>query len=256
MTRRALLWQLVARDFRQRYIGSAAGWLWGLAQPLVLLLSYTFIFQVCLHQSLEPGEVTTNFPMFLFAGMLPWLLFSESVTRSASSMVDQATLITKTMFPAEMLPVAVFLSTLIGHLLAVLLAIVGALVFLGHISASILLLPVVMLLLALFSIGIGWIVSSFQVYLRDTVQVLTVVLTFWFWLTPVFLSERRYPPRWRFLLALNPLSYPVRAYRQALLGSFRPNLTELLLSAALCGTVFLIGALCFRHLKRGFADVL
>ena len=256
MARRALLWQLVARDFRQRYIGSAAGWLWGLAQPLVLLLSYTFIFQVCLHQTLDPGEVTTNFPMFLFAGMLPWLLFSESVTRSASSIVEQSNLITKTVFPAEMLPVAVFLSTLIGHLLAVLLAMAGALVFLAHFSFSILFLPLLMLLLAFFSIGIGWIVSSFQVYLRDTVQVLTVVLTFWFWLTPVFLSERRYPARWRFLLTFNPLSYPVRAYRQALLGSFHPRLSDLLISAALCGTVFLIGAMCIRYLKRGFADVL
>jgi lipopolysaccharide transport system permease protein len=250
-----LLFQLVRRDFQQRFVGSAAGWVWAVIHPLVLLLSWTFVFSVCLKTPLPPGQ-PGNYPLFLFAGMLPWLLFSESVTRSASSMVEQSNLITKTVFPAEMLPVAVFLSTLIGHLLAVLLAIAGALIFLAHISVSILFLPLMMMLLALFSIGIGWIVSSFQVYLRDTVQVLTVVLTFWFWVTPVFLSERRYPPRWRFLLALNPLSYPVHAYRQALLGSFHPRLSELLLSAALCGTVFLIGAMCFRYLKRGFADVL
>ena len=246
----------MARDFRQRYVGSAAGWLWSLIQPLVLLISYTFIFQICLHQKLDAGEVTTNYPMFLFAGMLPWLLFSESVTRSASSMVDQSNLLTKTMFPAEMLPIAIFLSTMISHALAILLAVAGALLFLHHISFSLLYLPLLVLPVALFTVGLAWIVAGFQVYLRDTVQVLTVILTFWFWITPVFISERRYDAKLHYLLVLNPLSYPVRAYRQMLLGNFQPHLPELALSLTLCSAVFLVGALLFRYLKRGFADVL
>ncbi len=254
--RRSLLWQLVERDFRQRYVGSAAGWLWSLIQPLVLLISYTFIFQLCLHQKLDPGEVTTNYPMFLFAGMLPWLLFSESVTRSASSMVEQSNLLTKTVFPAEMLPVAIFLSTMISHVLAILLAIAGALIFLHHISLSLLYLPLLVLPVALFTIGLAWIAAGFQVYLRDTVQVLTVILTFWFWITPVFISERRYDAKLHFLLTLNPLSYPVHAYRQMLLGTFQPRISDLAWSMALCGGMFLLGAFAFRYLKRGFADVL
>ena len=87
--RRRLISQLVKRDFQQRYVGSAAGWVWGLIHPLVLLASCWFIFSICLKAQLDPGEVTQNYPMFLFAGMLPWLLFSETVQRSSGSLVEQ-----------------------------------------------------------------------------------------------------------------------------------------------------------------------
>src|SRR2546421_12859269 len=86
--RRTLLFQLVLRDFKQRFVGSAAGWLWGLIHPIVLLVSWVFVFQVCLHTELPPNSVTQNYPLFLFCGMLPWLLFQETVTRSASSLLD------------------------------------------------------------------------------------------------------------------------------------------------------------------------
>jgi lipopolysaccharide transport system permease protein len=79
--RRTLLFQLVRRDFEQRFVGSAAGWLWGLIHPVVLLVSWVFVFQVCLKTQLPRNEVTQNYSLFLFCGFLPWLLFSETVTR-------------------------------------------------------------------------------------------------------------------------------------------------------------------------------
>ncbi|MGA9623113.1 MAG: hypothetical protein WBQ65_01480, partial [Bryobacteraceae bacterium] len=111
--RRSLLFQLVRRDFEQRFVGSAIGWIWGLIHPLVLLISWMFVFQICMRVPPPPG--VGNYPLFIFAGMLPWLLFSETVQRSASSLLDQANLITKTVFPSEMIPVSVFLSTLLSH---------------------------------------------------------------------------------------------------------------------------------------------
>ena len=75
--RRSLLFQMVRRDFEKRFVGSVIGWIWGLIHPLVLLLSWTFVFSVCLEMKLGPDEVTQNYPLFLFAGMLPWLLVSE-----------------------------------------------------------------------------------------------------------------------------------------------------------------------------------
>ena len=175
--RRTLIFQLVKRDFQHRYIGSAAGWLWGLIHPLVLLGSYVFVFDFCLHQTPGPGAVTTNFPMLVFSGMLPWLLFSETVQRSAGCLIEQANLITKTVFPAEIVPVSIFLSSLISHLLALVLVISGAALFLKHITPLLAILPVVMLLVGLFAVGIGWIAAALHVYLRDTAQVLAVLLT-------------------------------------------------------------------------------
>jgi ABC-type polysaccharide/polyol phosphate export permease len=258
--RRTLIFQLVKRDFQQRYIGSAAGWLWGIVHPLVLLASYVFVFDICLQMTPGPDQVTTNYPMFLFAGMLPWLLFQETVQRSSGSLVEQANLITKTVFPAEIVPVSIFLSSLISHLLALVLAIAGVAIFLRHISPLLAVLPLFMLLLGMLAVGIGWIVAALHVYLRDTAQVLAVILTLWFWATPIFFSEDKlaHAGHWAIIMVkLNPLTYFVQGYREALLG----NRVLLLLhwagiAAVYSIVIFICGGLFFRYMKRGFADVL
>lgn len=253
---RTLLYQMVRRDFQQRFVGSAMGWVWGLIQPLVLLVSWTFVFHYCLKQDPPAGEVTNNYTVFLFSGFLPWLLFQETVMRSSSSLLEHSNLITKTVFPSEIVPVSIFLSSLMSHLLALSLAVAVIAIWVGHFSSMLLWLPLYMFLLGLFAIGIGWMVSSLQVYLRDTSQVLNVVMTFWFWMTPIFISEQQIPQRLRFIMRLNPLAYIVRAYRERLLSYRLPTVAELSVLTAYALTAFVIGGLFFRHLKRGFADVL
>jgi lipopolysaccharide transport system permease protein len=252
--RRSLLFQLVRRDFEQRFVGSAIGWIWGMIHPLVLLVSWTFVFEFCLHQSPPPG--VDSYPLFLFAGMLPWLLFSETLQRAAPSLLDQANLITKTVFPAEIVPVSVFLSTLMSHLLALALMVAVTGIWKNRFSVFLLVLPLFMLATGLFAVGLAWIVSSLHVFLRDTAQVLSVVLTFWFWVTPVFIDEDKFPARGHFLLAANPLYYVVRGYRDVLLQSRMPNVADLAIAAAFGVTAFIAGGLFFRYMKRGFADVL
>lgn len=254
--RRTLLVQLVRRDFQQRYVGSAAGWLWGAIHPLVLLASYYFVFKVCLRATLPPGEVTDNYLMFMFCGFLPWLLFQDTVVRSAGSLIEHSNLITKTVFPAEVVPVSIFLSSLIHHLIALALVIGAAAIFQKFISLKILLLPVYMLFIGFLAVGVGWIVSSLHVYLRDTAQVLTVVMTLWFWVTPIMITERQIPAQFHRLVVLNPMSWVVNAYRHRLLTAQWPTLRELLVLASYSIAVFVIGGLFFRHLKRGFPDVL
>jgi lipopolysaccharide transport system permease protein len=254
--RRTLLMQLVRRDFQQRYVGSAAGWLWGAIHPLVLLLSYYFIFEVCLKTTLPAGEVTDNYPMFLFCGFLPWLLFQDTVVRSAGSLIEHSNLITKTVFPAEVVPVSIFLSSLIHHLIALTVVVACAAIFLKFMTLKILLLPIYMLFIGLLGVGVGWIVSSLHVYLRDTAQVLTVVMTLWFWMTPIMITEQMIPSRFHRLIELNPMSRVVSGYRYRLLSAQWPSLRELAVLAAYSITVFILGGLFFRHLKRGFADVL
>jgi lipopolysaccharide transport system permease protein len=259
--RRTLIFQLVKRDFQQRYVGSAAGWLWGLIHPLVLLAIYTFIFSICLKTPLGPGEVTKSYSLYLLSGMLPWLLFNETVLRSSGSIVEQANLITKTMFPSEIVPVSIFLSSLISHLLAVALFVIVVGVTQGRLpSPTIAMLPVIMFLLGLFAVGIGWIVASLQVYLRDTVQVVMVVLSVWYWITPIMIPRAtfpvdRFPKTVHAVLFANPLVYIVGTYRQMLLGDTLPW-RDIGIAAAFGLSAFVIGGLFFRHLKRGFADVL
>jgi len=247
---------LVKRDFEQRYIGSAAGWIWGLIHPLVLLASYWFIFGHILQVPAGRTQAGGHYSLFLFAGMLPWMLFSETLSRSTSSMLDQAALITKTVFPAEIVPIAIFLSAMISHLLAVVMLFTAVILILHQVSFSLLLLPVCAALLGLLAIGLSWISSSFQVYLRDTIQVVSVILIFWQWVTPIFVEESFFRGKTHLVVVLNPMTYVVRCYRNVLLSATPPALHDVAILLAVSSGVFIAGGLFFRQMKRGFADVL
>ncbi len=247
---------MVRRDFDQRYVGSAAGWLWGLIHPLVMLLVWRFVFETCLKIEMPRGEVTQNYTLYLLAGYLPWFLFQETVQRSASSLVDNANLITKTLFPSEIVPLSIFFSSLVNHFFTLLLLIAATAWWLGHFGAAVLLLPVYTLFVGMLAVGIGWMAASLQVYLRDTAQLTQVILQVWMWVTPVFIYEGSYPERFRWLIDYNPLAYLVRNYRDRIFSSDAPNLEELAVIAFYSITAFVLGGLFFRQLKRGFADVL
>jgi ABC-type polysaccharide/polyol phosphate export permease len=140
--------------------------------------------------------------------------------------------------------------------LAVALMVAAAGLWINQISIFLVLLPLYMLTVGLFAVGVGWIVASLHVFLRDTAQILSVILTFWFWATPIFIDEGKFPPPARFLVRFNPLYYGVRSYRAILLHSAPPDFEDLAISLAFGVAVFVVGGLFFRYMKRGFADVL
>ncbi len=258
--RRNLIGQLVRRDFEARFVGSVAGWLWTLIQPLVLLLSWVFVFMYCMRVPPPPEAAHKSYVVFLFCGYLPWMLLSETMQRSTTSIVDNTTLITKTVFPSEVLPVTLFLSSLISNTLATTLAVAGVLLTEHRLPGTIVMLPVFIFIVALLATGVSWIASSLQVYLRDTSQFVQVLLTAWFWTTPIFMYEsmmRSRLPAWAWnAVRLNPMTAMVGGYRRALLLGQWPIWSDLALSAAISACIFVIGGLFFRRLKRGFADVL
>ena len=253
--RPALVAQLVRRDFEQRYVGSAAGWLWGIVDPLVQLGLWWFIFEKCLEMTLPAEAPTQNYAMYVMAGYLPWMLFRDTVTRSASSLVDHSNLITRTIFPSEVVAVSIFLSSLLHHLIGVALVMVVA-AYMGILSPMVMMLPVYMVFVGLLGVGIGWVASSLHVYLRDTGQVLSVIMQVWMWMTPIMISADKIPENYRFLITWNPMSFVVEAYRSRLLTHGSPDVSQLAQIAGWSVAVFLAGGLFFRQLKRGFADVL
>ena len=252
----SLLYQLTLRDFRQRYVGSLLGWLWGVIHPLVLLAIYWFLFRHAFGARLPPEEATDNYPLFLLAGMLPWLLFSETLTRSAPALAEYSALVKRSVFPSEAVPLSILASTVASHLLSVGVLLVAAAAW-GHPpSLSLALLPIWALPLALFSLGLAWCAAGLQVYLKDTAQVLSVALMAWFWATPVFLPEAFYRGRVDFVLEWNPLRYAVLGYRGAILGGSGPNFGETAFLVGSASTAAILGALFFRRAKRGFPDVI
>jgi len=168
--RRAGWVQRVKGVCRQRYAGSAGGGLWGLVLPRGMLTSWTFVFQYCMKSEMPPGALTSNYTIFLLCGYLPWMLFQETVTRSANSLLEDSNLITKTLFLSEMLPISVFFSSLANHLLALALSLVAVAYFEGGISPYALLLPLYMALIGLLGVGIGWGFASLQVFGRGPAE--------------------------------------------------------------------------------------
>jgi lipopolysaccharide transport system permease protein len=252
---RNLVKNLVLRDLKHRYIGSSGGFLWSIVHPLVQLAVYTFVFKIVWKEPLGPEYGNYGFAVFLFCGLLPWLLFSDTVTRSCSAITDNAQLITKTVIPAEILPMSITLSNLIHHFigLAILLAILIGF-FQLHLSALLILIYLPILLM--FAQGLGWIVAGLQVFLRDTSQALQILMFVWWWLTPTMYAMDTLPERIRRWVMWNPMATIVTGYRSALLDLQQPDPLSIVLVFGASLAVLAVGAFLFRQAKPAFPDVL
>jgi ABC-type polysaccharide/polyol phosphate export permease len=252
---RNLLKNLVLRDLKHRYVGSLGGFLWSVIHPLALLISYTFVFTVVFEQRVGPQFATQSFPIFLFCGILPWLLFQDTVIRNCSSITDNARLVTKTVIPAEILPLSITISNLIHHTIGLaILLVVLSVSYEVHISVLGILIYIPILLM--LAQGLGWIAAGLHVFLRDTIQAVQILMFLWFWFTPVFYAPELLPEEFRFLVRVNPLAVLVTGYRNSLLNANQPGVAEVATVLATSATVFVIGAWLFRRAKPAFSDVL
>jgi lipopolysaccharide transport system permease protein len=251
---RNLLKNLVLRDLKHRYVGSIGGILWSVIHPIVLLISYTFIYSI-LGAKLGPGAGTDSFAIFFMCGLLPWLLFTDTLMRNCNAITDNAPLITKTIIPAEILPISITISNLVHHLIALGILLAVLMVFNGlHLSAAYILLY--MGLLLLFAQGLGLIMAGLHVFLRDTIQALQIILLLWFFFTPILYPLDRLPQNLQFVAGLNPMAIIVTGYRNSLLHLPQPGGAHIGILLAVSIAVFIGGALLFRQAKPAFPDVL
>ena len=248
-----LLRELVKRDFQGRYAGSILGFVWSLVQPLWMLLLFSFVFSTVMKIS-PAGARTEHFSIFLFGGLLPWMALHEGVLRSSTAITDNAALVKKLRFPAEILVLAVVLAALLHEAIAAALFL-GVLVWVGDFSWGG--LPLLLLAVPLqvgLTLGLGLLVSAVHVFFRDTAQILALVFQAWFYLTPVVYPLALVPERYRGWLELNPLTALVGLYRQAFLGG-SPDLVPGTAALGLAVAVLLSAGLwLFGRLKRAFAD--
>ncbi len=247
-----LLRELVVRNLRARYAGSALGLVWSLLNPLWQLLLFTFVFSRVLDFSIDE-ERTRNFGVFLFCGLLPWLAIHEGVSRSASAITDNADLVKKMRLPGELLVASLVLGALL-HAAVGGVAFIVVLALIGELSATtlpLLLVAVPVQAALVFGLGLG--LAALNVYFRDTAQAVGLVLNAWFYVTPIIYSLFSISGApYRQWLEWNPLTGLVYLYRAAFLGGGVPVSLTPLLAATIAAVVF--GGALFARLKHGLAD--
>lgn len=250
-----LIVSLACRELRARYVGTVGGILWTFIHPVLLMAVFYVVFSLGFKAT---GPRGVPFTLWFVCGMVPWLFFSDTLHGAASSVVRSASLIKKTVFPSEVLPVAHVVAGIVTHG-------VFLITFFVMVSWSgVILVPARLLVvwflcgLALLLIGLGWLLAAIQVFYRDVTQFLAVIVNIWFWVTPIVWYPEMLPPEYRSLLFLNPMYYVVEGYRGILIGEeiTWPEQTSALVFWGTVIAVLAIGATIFRRLKPAFADVL
>jgi lipopolysaccharide transport system permease protein len=263
---RELWWQLSRREVQGRYRGSMLGWGWSLITPLLMLAVYTFVFSQVFKA--RWGDLEQSGPLVfainLFAGLIVFNLFSETATQAPSLMLSNTNLVTKVIFPLEILP-AVAVSAALFHAATSLVVLFGFQIANGllgseptslGIPATALWLPLVWLPLLSGSLALGWLLSALGVYLRDLGQVIGVVVNLLMFLSAVFYPLSALPERWQPLLKLNPLVLVIEQTRQVAVNGFSPSVTYLVGGSLLGLVACELAYRAFQKARRGFADVL
>ena len=248
---RDLLYFLVLRDVKVRYKQTALGVAWAVLQPLLTMIVFTAIFGR-LAKVPSDGE---PYPIFVFAGLLPWNFFNLAVTNSSNSLVGNAGLITKVYFPRLVIPAAAVGASLVDFAIAGVILFVMAFHYGVIFGASVLMLIPMALLTTLFATGVGMWMSALNVKYRDVRYALPFVLQIWMYLTPIIYPITFIPARWRGLIALNPLSGIIQGFRSAIFGRAF-NWSTIAISAAVICSVLICSGFAFRHMEREFADII
>jgi len=253
---RTVVRALVARDLRGRYAGSALGTFWSVAQPLLQLATYSFVFATVMKVRVTAvGGADVPFVLFLACGLFPWLAIQEAILRSATSLVDNPTLVKRVIFPVEVLPVELACGAMVHQMIAtvLLLALMAAMGFPPR--PALVVLPFLFAVQLVLAIGIGLAVAALHVLFRDTAQALGVLLPVWFYLTPILYPPHLVPPFLQPVLAVNPLTPLVQAYRDALLYGVVPSAVSALTLAATALAFFVVGAMIFTRARGEIADL-
>lgn len=246
---------MAKRDLKMRYAGSFLGILWAVIQPLVMILVFWFVFSVGF--KVRPNN-DVPFVVWFAAGLSAWSVFSEIVNGSAGLVVSSANLVKKTLFASEILSIIKTITAFVLHL--VFLVILLGLLFFQDMPLSFFYFQVgyYALCMIVFSLGLSWIISSLNVFVRDTNHIVGVIMQIGFWATPIFWDPNMMSQKVQMLLKLNPMFYIVQGYRDSFIYfvPFWNHPYQTIYFWFFAGVSFIVGVNVFLKLKPQFADLL
>ena len=247
---RELLFFLIWRDIKVRYKQTVLGAAWAIIQPVFSMIVFSIIFGSF---AKIPSD-NVPYPIFVYAGLLPWLFFSGSVSQAGMSLVSQANLLTKIYFPRLYVPAASVGTALVDFCLSACVYVCLMLWFMHTPGWPVLLAPVLLLLTIITALGVGNILASLSVTYRDFRYVIPFMLQVWMYGSPVVYSATMIPAAYRPLMAINPMYGIIAAFRSALLN-LPVDWMALGISSVVALGLFVFGLYLFRRTERQFADI-
>ncbi|HEX6728916.1 MAG TPA: ABC transporter permease [Pyrinomonadaceae bacterium] len=251
-----LILSLTKREMLARYRGSVLGLLWAFLTPLTMIAIFTLIFAGIFSARFGSNDSHWNYALYLFCGLLPWMMFQDTVQQAANTIVAHANLVKRVVFPLETLPVAQALAAIGNQLFGTIALVIAAVVIQRVVHPTLLLFPLLLIPQFLFTLGVAWLIASLGVFLRDIAQGITLLLMVWMYLTPIIYPESIVPERFQMLINLNPFTSLVRNYRRLFLEGLGPDWTGLAYFSIIAIVVFVFGYWWFARTRKNFADVI
>ena len=260
---RGLIWNLVVRDLKVRYKNSVLGILWSWLNPLFMMTVYTIVFTI-MQRSGNGSVPDRQFPVFVLCALLPWNFFSSAVTQSVGCIVDSANLVKKVYFPREILPLSVVLSNLVNFGISLLILFPMLFIFRIPLTPWMLMLPVIMAIQFCFATGMALLLSTLNVFYRDTDIIMQVFMTAWLFVTPIFYPIDILPRNsnilgltidiHRWVRILNPMASLVSAYRDVLYWGRSVGPDFLARTAVTSIAVLIVGYAVFFKFSKVFGE--
>lgn len=245
---RELLKTNVKKEIRGKYKGSFLGILWSFINPLLTVLVYAIVFPYILRVNQD------NYLIFLIVGIIPWIFFTYVIAQGTNCILVNANIIKKVYFPREILPISIATSGLVNFFISCLIIFIF-LIFSGiGLSKYILFLPIIAIIQYMISLGIIFITSAINVYVRDLEYIVNFFVNMLFYATPIVYSISTFPEKFKSILKLNPLTSIIEAYRDILYYQQVPNLMSLFCVGVFSFAVLAFGYMIFRKLEKGFAE--
>jgi ABC-type polysaccharide/polyol phosphate export permease len=243
---RELLKNLTINELKLRYRRSALGFLWTMLNPLLTMIVLSLVFSTVMRFNIK------DYTVLLLAGLLPWLFFSQSVTNSLMSVVAKGDLLKKVYFPKALIPLSAVLACLLNFLLSLVpLFIVVAV--LGHtVSPAMVFLPVAVVLMTLFACGFAFLFSCLNVFFRDFTHMTDVLLSAWFYLSPIIYRVDMVPDQFRAAFHWNPMLYLLECFRIPIYDGRFPPAHVVSIAAASAVVAFVAGFAIFVRFERHF----
>ncbi|GBC60662.1 sugar ABC transporter permease [Desulfonema ishimotonii] len=250
--------QLTRREVVSRYKGSFIGVGWSFIQPLLMLCVYTFVFSVVFKArwGVSSGESRATFALTMFMGIITFNIIAEVVNDAPSLILGNVNYVKKVVFPLEILPVVLFLNVLTNALFSLTVLVTGVLLFNHFLHWTILLLPVVWLPVSLCSMGCGYFLASFGVFVRDIKATVGIVTTMLFFMSPIFYPITAIPEQIRIFFQVNPIAIFVEDARRVVLWGQLPDWSWYFAGLGVSVAILLFGFIWFVKTKKAFADVI